>query len=192
MCGMYETLNKLMMSTYVCTCCCCWARIPGCKWCIYSARSTLDSTGHRKQLVVIGEKMDYHFRWCKEEWDLNVIHLYSALCIASEALLVNHLFSAPSQGALAAMQAGFRTRHISTVAINAACRNVTRIRPTCTWSNRPTSTQIEWRVERVSLVAGGAPVSCWTLHTVWDSTDGCWKIKQNEFLKRWWWWWWWW
>ena len=41
--------------------------------------------------------------------NVNVVHLYSAICIASEALFVNHLYSAPSQGLL---QAGFRTRHI--------------------------------------------------------------------------------
>ena len=29
---------------------------------------------------------------------LDVVHLYSAVCLASEALFVNHLHSAPSQG----------------------------------------------------------------------------------------------
>ena len=32
--------------------------------------------------------------------NVNVLHLYSTICIASEALLVNHLHSAPSQGRL--------------------------------------------------------------------------------------------
>ena len=32
--------------------------------------------------------------------NVNVLHLYSAICIASEALLVNRLYSAPSQGRL--------------------------------------------------------------------------------------------
>ena len=30
---------------------------------------------------------------------LDVLHLYSAICMASEVLLVNHLYSAPSKGA---------------------------------------------------------------------------------------------
>ena len=46
--------------------------------------------------------------------NINVLHLCSAICKALEALLVNHLYSAPSLGALVAVQAGFRTRHITT------------------------------------------------------------------------------
>ena len=32
--------------------------------------------------------------------NVNIVHLYSAICIASEALFVNHLHSTPSQGRL--------------------------------------------------------------------------------------------
>ena len=39
--------------------------------------------------------------------NVNVLHLYSAICIASEALLVNHLYSAPSQGRLRQCRLGF-------------------------------------------------------------------------------------
>ena len=42
---------------------------------------------------------------------INVIHLYSALCIASEVLLVNHLYSAPSQGHLRQCRLGSNTTH---------------------------------------------------------------------------------
>ena len=41
-------------------------------------------------------------------WPLKVkFHLYSAICIASEALLVNHLYSTPSQGRLRQCRLGF-------------------------------------------------------------------------------------
>ena len=39
--------------------------------------------------------------------NVNVLHLYSAICIPSEALLVNHLYSAPSQGRLRQCRLGF-------------------------------------------------------------------------------------
>ena len=39
--------------------------------------------------------------------NVNLLHLYSAICIASEALLVNHLCSAPSQGRLRQCRLGF-------------------------------------------------------------------------------------
>ena len=51
------------------------------------------------------------------------IYVYIASCIASEVLFVNHLYSAPSPSL--AVQAGFRTRHITTFVITAACRNAT-------------------------------------------------------------------
>ena len=57
-------------------------------------------------------------------WNVNVLHLCSAICIASEALFVN-VHIALLSGALAAVQAGFRTRHITTVAIAVVCRNAT-------------------------------------------------------------------
>ena len=42
--------------------------------------------------------------------------------MASEAFFVNHLYDAPSRGH---MQAGFRTRHITTVDITTASRDAT-------------------------------------------------------------------
>ena len=39
--------------------------------------------------------------------NVNVLHLYSAICIATEALLVNHLYSAPFQGRLWQCRPGF-------------------------------------------------------------------------------------
>ena len=39
--------------------------------------------------------------------NVKVLHLYSAICIASEALLVNHLYSAPSKGRLRQCRPGF-------------------------------------------------------------------------------------
>ena len=42
-----------------------------------------------------------------EDKDVNVLHLYRAICIASEALLVNHLYIAPSQGRLRQCRLGF-------------------------------------------------------------------------------------
>ena len=42
-----------------------------------------------------------------DDVNVNVFHLYSAIYIASEALLVNHLYSAPSQGRLRQCRLGF-------------------------------------------------------------------------------------
>ena len=39
--------------------------------------------------------------------NVNVVHLYSAMRIASEALLVNHLYSAPNQRRLRQCRLGF-------------------------------------------------------------------------------------
>ena len=39
--------------------------------------------------------------------NVNVVHLYSATCVASEALLANHLCSAPSHGRLWQCRLGF-------------------------------------------------------------------------------------
>ena len=39
--------------------------------------------------------------------DVNVVHLCSAICIASEVLSVNHLYSVPSQGRLRQCRLGF-------------------------------------------------------------------------------------
>ena len=47
----------------------------------------------------------------------NVVDLYSAKCIESESLLVNHLYRRSFPRALVAVQAGLRTQHNATVAI---------------------------------------------------------------------------
>ena len=52
-----------------------------------------------------------------------VLHLYSATCIASEAL--NHLYSAPSQGRLRQCRLGFEHDTLRLLPISPLCRNVT-------------------------------------------------------------------
>ena len=39
--------------------------------------------------------------------NVKVLHLYSAICIATEALFVNHLYSTPSRGRLRQCRLGF-------------------------------------------------------------------------------------
>ena len=46
-----------------------------------------------------------------EKANVNVVHLYSVTCIASEALLVNHLYSAPSQERSRQVQAELGFEH---------------------------------------------------------------------------------
>ena len=43
-----------------------------------------------------------------------MIHLFSAMCMASEALFVSYFRSAPSPWAFVAFRLGFRTRHVAT------------------------------------------------------------------------------
>ena len=49
----------------------------------------------------------FHNLFVNELRSTNVLHLYSAICIASEALFVSHLYSAPSQGRLRQCRLGF-------------------------------------------------------------------------------------
>ena len=64
---------------------------------------------------------------------LDVLHLYSAICMASEVLLVNHLYSAPSQGRLWQCRLGFEhdTLRLPPLPPYAGTQP---IRPTCTMS----------------------------------------------------------
>ena len=55
--------------------------------------------------------------------NVNEVHLYSAICLASEALFVNHLYSAPSQGCLRQCRLGFEHGTLQLFAIIAVCRN---------------------------------------------------------------------
>ena len=55
-----------------------------------------------------------------------IVHLYSARCIESELLFINHLCSAPSQGHLRQYKLFYKGFTCdTTVAITAACENAT-------------------------------------------------------------------
>ena len=73
-----------------------------------------------------GESMgsDCYYNRLNELLPINLVavHLCSSICKESEQHFFNHLCSAHSQG-LVAVQAGLRTRHITTLA--AVCRNAT-------------------------------------------------------------------
>ena len=62
--------------------------------------------------------------------NVNVVHLYSAISIASEATFVNHLCSAPSQGRLRQCRLGYEhdTLRLLPLPPNAGTQP---IRPTC-------------------------------------------------------------
>ena len=59
--------------------------------------------------------------------NVNLIHLYSATCIASETLLVNHLYSAPSRGHLWQCRLGFEHDTLRLLPLP-----LQPVRPTCT------------------------------------------------------------
>ena len=65
------------------------------------------------------------------QYECNVLHLYSAICIASEALLVNHLHSAPSQGRLRQCRLGFEHDTLRLLPLPTYA-GTQPIRPTCT------------------------------------------------------------
>ena len=76
--------------------------------------------------------------------------------IASEALLVSHLYrsSTPRSSfsrAHAAILAGFRTRHITTVAITALCRNVTHSANLYTFPYIESNSNLMNRIKRSHL-----------------------------------------
>ena len=65
--------------------------------------------------------------------DVNVVHLYSAKCTASEALLVNHLYGAPSQGRLLDSQCRLGFEHDTLrLLLLPPYAGTQPIRPTCT------------------------------------------------------------
>ena len=82
---------------------------------------------------------------------VNVLHLYSAICIASEALLVNHLYSAPSQGRLRQCRLGFEHDTLRLLPLPTYA-GTQPIRPTCTPIFMPFSLLDYMSTQLVSMI----------------------------------------